>query len=282
MDRVYFRGSRGEIYDMDHLHGGPTAISSGGVHAYAWEPAVLSRRFGDRLRSMDKKAVTYELAFSVRGDRQSRREKINEMIAVFDRDAATETPSRIFFNDSYIEGYVTKLSIKNGVRPYWYECAIDFYCPYPFWITEQTRSFLPDDGSHPDGAFLDYPHPYPYDFTSPVTGVQHWHIQHYRDSNFRLIIYGTAVNPSIQIDTYRYAIEDKLASGEYIVIDSREKTVIKYRVDGVEENIFWKQNVYESVFKPIPSGDIMITWDGSFGFDITLFSERSVPPYATD
>lgn len=282
MDRAYYRGSRGEIYDMDCFSGKTQTISSGGLHIYDWDPVTVERRYGERVRRIDKKAKTYALTFTVRGSVNERKGRINRMIETFDRDVAMQREGRIYYNGSYISGFVTGLSVKNGARPYWSDCEIDFYCPYPFWITEETRSFLPDDKEQNKYGFLDYPHPFPYDYASPANGVQHWFIDHYRESNFKMVIYGGAVNPAIMIGACRYALVDSLNSNDYVVIDSRSQTVTKHLSNGTTQNIFWKQSPEMSIFTPIQSGDVLITWDGSFGFDLTIYTERSVPAYAAD
>lgn len=275
MEQVFYKCGRGEIYDMQ---GARLTVSSGGVHSYSWEPVAISRRFGENLREFDKKAVTYSLTFTIRGSREERKDMINRMISTFDRDVSLLLPGRIYYNAAYIEGYVTKLEVKNNKLSFFSDCEVDVYCPYPFWTIEETRSFMIADTGE-ETNFLDYPHPYPYDYAPPQR-LQHWYIDHYRSSHFKMVIYGTAVNPKIMIGGQPYQIIDTLQSNDHIVIDSRAQTVTKYVNGGDIENAFYKQAPGRSIFEMIPSGDLTISWDGSFGFDITIFAERSVPAYA--
>ena len=70
---------------------------------------------------------------------------------------------------------------------------------------------------------------------------------------------------------------DTLESGEYIVIDSAANTVIKYRTNGTTKDLFNDRGKLQSVFTPIPGGRITINWSGMFGFDITIYAERTEP-----
>lgn len=76
-----------------------------------------------------------------------------------------------------------------------------------------------------------------------------------------------------------YQVYDTLETHEYIVIDSRKKTIIKRLANGTEQNIFYKKATGNSIFTEIPPGDILINWSGEFGFDIVVYKERSVPEW---
>ena len=97
-----------------------------------------------------------------------------------------------------------------------------------------------------------------------------------------MIIYGPCTNPRITISNHVYQIFDTLSANEYIEIDSRNSTVKKYLANGTVQNIFYKKGNSNSVFELIPAGDILVSWNGEFGFDITVYKERSVPEYGSD
>ena len=37
--------------------------------------------------------------------------------------------------------------------------------------------------------------------------------------------------------------------------------------NGTEQNIFYKKATGNSVFEEIPAGDVLVSWNGEFGFD---------------
>ena len=46
---------------------------------------------------------------------------------------------------------------------------------------------------------------------------------------------------------------------------------------GKEINLFDYRDKTQSVFERIPGGNLRLNWTGTFGFDLTLFEERSEP-----
>lgn len=74
-------------------------------------------------------------------------------------------------------------------------------------------------------------------------------------------------------------VNDTLEANEHITIDSRKKTIIKRLANGTEQNIFYKKATGNSIFTEIPPGDVLVSWNGEFGFDILAFKERSVPEW---
>lgn len=53
-----------------------------------------------------------------------------------------------------------------------------------------------------------------------------------------MTIYGPCANPRIIIAGQVYQVYDTLEAHEYIVVDSRKKTIIKRLANGTEQNIF--------------------------------------------
>ena len=97
-------------------------------------------------------------------------------------------------------------------------------------------------------------------------------------SEFRLVIYGEAVNPRIVINGYPYVLYTTIPSGAYVIVDSREKTITMYQ-NGQRTNIFDFRNKSDSIFEKIPAGNLHIVWDSAFGADLTIFREQSEPEF---
>ena len=92
-----------------------------------------------------------------------------------------------------------------------------------------------------------------------------------------MTIFGPVVNPMVTINGYSYVFYMTIAEGEYLVIDSRAKTVTLYGAGGVQTNAFDNRNKAESVFEQIPGGNLQVVWDATFGFNLTIYHERSEP-----
>ena len=64
-------------------------------------------------------------------------------------------------------------------------------------------------------------------------------------------------------------------------IDSRNNKVIKYAANGTQQDLYDMRAKQESVFDPIDPGNVRVVWSGGFGFDLTLYCERSEPRWKT-
>ena len=74
-------------------------------------------------------------------------------------------------------------------------------------------------------------------------------------------------------------IKAEVSSGEYLVIDSSEKTIMLVKGSGEKVNCFNKRSRDSYVFEKIPVGANTVSWEGEFGFDVTLLEERSEPKW---
>ena len=75
---------------------------------------------------------------------------------------------------------------------------------------------------------------------------------------------------------------DSLEVNEYMVINSRNNTVIKYRSNGTTLNIYDLRAKEQSIFKKIPPGKVSLNWWGAFGFTLTLYLQKGVSRRGTD
>lgn len=278
MIEIKYVCSNGEEYN---LIGDKMRATSGYFHAYEWKPNTTEREMGVTVNAFEKEPVTYDITLTVRGKEKERKQILNKLTNAFEYDVVNLTPGRIYYGEYYIDGYVKKssneVSSENNSRT---DCKIEIYCPYPFWSMEQQESFYPDSANKGKPyTFLDYPIMYNYDYSRKSAGTQNWIIDHFRDNNFEMVIYGPCADPRILINGYPYQIYETLEAGEYILIASREKTITKHLRNGTVQNIFAKRAKDKSVFALIPSGVLTLNWSGEFGFDIKAYKERSVPEW---
>lgn len=152
----------------------------------------------------------------------------------------------------------------------------------PVWIREETKEFFSQsEVPAPENGFLDYEYDYEYDYTAQKIGISDWYIDHYQANEFTMTIFGPCTDPRILVNGYPYQVFDSLEAGEYIVIDSRDNSVVKHLVNGTTQNVYDLRAKDQSVFDPIPSGYLNISWSGAFGFEITLYIERGEPRWKT-
>ena len=150
----------------------------------------------------------------------------------------------------------------------------------PVWITEAKRSFQRIvSGSGESEEYLDYEHDYNYDYTMPYGGDVIWNVDHYAQCEFLMTVFRPCVDPRVVINGHPYQVYVTLNENEYLQIDSRPNanTVVKYAANGIQQDVYDMRAKQESVFEPIAAGNVRVVWPGDFGFDLTLFCERSEP-----
>lgn len=187
----------------------------------------------------------------------------------------------------YIGEYYLRCNLISSNKSFWKEVfsgvenSVKLLVPYPYWCREVTKSFLKGNpvSSRTEEEFLLYPFGYPYQYSMPQD-AGFLDNDHYAPCDFQLIIYGPCENPSIRVNGHLYEVMATLYSGDYMVVDSRDNTVFLQKSDGRKVNLFNWRNKDSDLFEKIPAGRSSVTWNtAAFGFDLTVFQERSEPKW---
>ena len=286
--------SSGNSYN---LKGDGLRSKSANYHTWNWIPNGTQLQFGKRLANFSRDAAVYETRLIMDKSIESRKTLVDNLHEDFERDVRFQTPGRIVWGDWYIECYITASSTFPDPNQWWTDNDITLWCPRPFWVKERTRSFEPIAGGGPSSpivgtgqagymtlgggaqTFLDYSFDFSYDFYRDLSGGETWARDFPFESDFRMVIYGEVANPRVVINNHVYQVNDTVGAGEYIIIDSRTNTLIKN--DGTQDiNIFDFRDKTSSVFQKLPGGSLNINWSGLFGFDLTVYEERSEPRWS--
>lgn len=255
------------------------SIKSCEAYESKWIYESVKLQYGLNITSFGKEPIVLPIVLKYQGTRQNVDTNLENFFRACEADIINMTPGQLWIGDQYLNGYFIQRSTVNVSEYYGREQTLSFLSPYGFWLHQEKRSFFSQAEDSSASAGLDYDYDYNYDYaTEAGSGVQ-WYIDHFASSDFEMVIYGPAVNPLININTHAYQIFDTLEPGEYAVINSENNTVVKHRTNGTQKNIFDLRSKEESIFEPIPGGENIFNWNGSFGFDITLFLERSEPKW---
>lgn len=245
-------------------------------HRWNWGAEGTTLQYGMRVAHFTRAAAVYETTLLFYGSKLAIKDTLNALHEDFERDVRLMTPGRIIWGSYYIDCYVNDSSTEpteNNVNP---KNTVKLFCPHPFWIREIKHSFAVQ--SAPVGqSFLDYDYDYEYDYYLGSRGTDLWRTGSPFASDFRMVIFGAVTNPRVIINGYPYQVFATINSGEYLSIDSRKNTVTKVQSNGTRVNMFDSRNKEQSVFEPIPGGNLLVSWSGAFGFDLTLYQERSEP-----
>lgn len=281
MKQLKYINSRGEEIDFRQFK---TQVFKAGFHTYAWGYEGTAQQFGETIDRFTKTALEYEIIVAVRGSQQEKEKALNRITEVTEYDLISSTQGTLYWGDYYLRCNIISADTQPSENFFGAERTMGILAPRPFWVKELTREFFPDSNpladSDPDGD-LDYPYDYLYDYAPAAGGSAVWQTGHYAPSNFEITVYGPCVSPRILIADHVYEVYETLETGEYMVIsNTNNKNLIKkYRNNGTIGNLYDMRNKKESIFEPIPGGNVTVNWSGGFGFTIKLFQERSEPAW---
>ena len=200
----------------------------------------------------------------------------NRLYELTEPDVEALQYGKIYIGDYYTTGYITS-SVKSEYLIHEKMCRLDLILTSddPAWYKETKYVFRKGTGGTL-GVGADYPYGYAYGYARNMHGKS-ISCNSIGVNEFKLLIYGTAVNPKVVIAGHTYSIEGTIGNGETLTIDSRDKTIKLTTAAGDTVNWFDKRNRESYIFSPIPSGTSAINWNSEFGFDLTTIEKRSEP-----
>ncbi|MBW3088833.1 hypothetical protein KIH77_08875 [Bifidobacterium sp. 82T24] len=151
-----------------------------------------------------------------------------------------------------------------------------------FWHKPVRQSFSRSTARYNGGK--GYRYDYRYDYL-PSRNRSILHNDSALPSRAKIIVYGAASTPNISIGGNKVIADVTVPSGGYLVIDgtAMPRTAELVAANGDRTNVYGKlhrdQSAGEYAFEPIPTGDVQIGWDESFGFDIEWWLEQTGLPW---
>ena len=282
--QIYYKNHNGRVLDLMKW---PYMISESDILGYEWSYTATEytgNKSGSAISDVRKKTAkgTVKIAVAARTKREYS-EALEAFLSVVESDLLAGVPGKLYVDEYYYLCYVYGSTKKEweSVAPFLIN-TLKIVSPYPLWCREISKSFLKIGSGaviRSEDIYLQYPVAYPYRYTMPQNAgfISN---DHYTDCDFKMIIYGPCTDPAIRINGHLYEVKATLYAGEYILIDSRENTVVRYLIDGRTQNLFNQRNKESNLFQKIPAGRCAILWNAAaFGFDLTLFQERSEPEW---
>lgn len=234
-----------------------------------------------RIQKVYRTSAEVKIQISIFADSEDEfAELYNKISEILDKDAANGRCGKLYLGDQYLEC----MEIEKESQEYdeffnTVDMNICFFTPRPFWIQEQTIQLLPQ-ASKQSLSGLDFPTDFPFDFAPEQSGIITKRIDHHATSHFLMRVYGPCTDPRVVINGYPYQIFATLEASDYLEIDSRQHSVIKYLANGTTADLYNSRSFEHSVFEKIPSGQLTINWPATFGVDLILFLERSEPKWS--
>lgn len=244
---------------------------------YAWSYDTINNRISRFYKDITEKSIPLVVC-GLTEDKAIT--AMNNLHDFTEADIAAKVPGKIYVGDWYTCGYVLG-SEKTDYLITKRLCRLNlrYITDDPSWYKEKLHVFAPEMESIIGiGHGKDYPFEYPYDYTVSQTGTSLF-CDSAGENEFRLRIYGTAIDPTITIGGHNYKISGNIAAGENLLVDSINKTITLTKANGTKENWFDHRSREDYVFQPIPPGQNTVIWNGSFGFDLTVIEKRSEPKW---
>lgn len=251
-------------------------VDTNDLHDYSWTVTKKNKR----IASLDHDVSNHKLPIVIVC--QTEEEGIaarNRLFEVVEKDVLAFQYGRIIIGDYYFKCFVTKSAKKDYMRDKRYmTLTLTLTSDNPYWIRETSQLFMAGSSAAQSASGLGYPHDYPHDYSNDMETLTVTNTN-FVASNFRLVINGACTNPVVYIAGHAYQVNCDIGEGEYITIDSSNKTVMLTAQDGTKTNMFNNRNKLSYIFEKIPAGKSPVSWSGEFNFEIILLEERSEPKW---
>lgn len=276
LEQLKYKNHLNEVFEFgkDGIY-----VNTGDLRDYEWSVSTKGRRISSFDYSVGKKKLPVVIVCDTEAQGIEARNKLFEVV---EKDVLARKHGQIIVGDYYLKGFVTASKKSNYLlQKRLMEAELTISTDFPYWVKETTTPYSMVGAAATigeSGEFLDYPIPFPHDYycdlnTKPLVN------SNFVASNFRLIIYGTCVNPTISIADHIYQVNCTVEANEYLTIDSATKKIFITGNDGTVRNVFNLRNRASYVFEKIPTGSNVVSWNGNFAFDIVLLEERSEPKW---
>lgn len=249
-------------------------VSSNELHDYNWSTIQKNNRISGLQRGIVNRSLPVVIFCKSVEDGLAAR---NRLMEVAEKDVLANKPGRIIIGDYYYKCYITGSKKSEYLKTRrMMQTALTVTTDKPYWIKETVHMFR--KAVQGGGSTYDYPFDYSFDLLSSLQRESMANTD-FIASNFRMVIYGPCSKPVVYISGHGYGVNCEAAEGEYITIDSVDKTVTRTAVDGTVTNLFNQRNRDSYIFQKIAAGTNTVTWDGDYGVDIILLEERSEPKW---
>lgn len=250
-------------------------VNTSNLHDYEWSTTTK----GDRISALTRKVSTRSLPVVIICNTAAKGIAArNRLLEVTEKDVLAMEPGKIIIGGYYFKCFVTKSS-KGAylINKRYMTLTLTLTSDHPYWVKESTFSFRAGGNTKSStSTYLDFSYDYPFDYASSMTADK-VNNSGFVGSNFRLTIYGPCTDPAVYINSHKYQVNCTVAANEYLVIDSVTKKIYLAQNDGTIVNKFALRNKESYIFEKIPAGSNAVSWEGAFGFDITIIEERSEP-----
>lgn len=271
LDRIRHINSANEVLDFNALG---IYTNYNDLRDYEWTASAENNYITGLTRGVVKKSIPFIFCCSEEDACKIK----NLFYEHFEKDILNREPGYFEINGYRYYCYLTKSKKKEYlVSRRLLKLEVEVTSDYPYWIMENKWSYSSETTAAGADSKI-YPYQYYYVY-GKAPGSESITNDSLKASHFRFIIYGPVSNPEVSVAGHLYNVNCDVGNGEYLVIDSRSREIYIVTISGQKINVFDKRNFNSYIFEAIPVGYNLISWSGGFGFDLTVFDERSEPKW---
>ncbi len=209
----------------------------------------------------------------------------NNFYAVIEKDVIAKSRGKIYIGDYYMECYIYESKKAEYLIDKTYVViTVNVVSDTGTWIKETTKDFIySESGVTPGASTKDYEYLYEYDYALAASTEYGGKIT---NPHFAAVDWIITVGPGnaaddieITIGTDVHTFTYEVPTGGYVVINSKNKTMIAVAANGTQTNIFNTRDKTNNIFEKIASGLNTVSWNGAYNFNITLLIERGEPEW---
>ncbi len=273
LERLKYKNHVNEVFEFgkDGIF-----VDTNDLRDYEWSVSTKGRRISAFDYAIANKSLPITIICPTVEESTAAKNRLYEVV---EKDVLAQQHGQVILGDYYMKCFITKskkdeyLTNKRHLK-----LTLTLTTDFPFWTKETKFSYGAVEDVGAVQPFLDYPMDFQYDYFSDMTTKAAKNTG-FVPSNFKLVIYGACVNPSVSIADHVYQVNCIVGEGEYLTIDSSAKKIYLTARDGTTSNRFNNRNRSSYVFEKIPPGQNFVSWNGEFGFDVILLEERSEPKW---
>lgn len=272
-EKLIYKNHLNETFD---LTANGLFVEHSDLYDYNWKVTQKNKKLAGLSREPASRSLPVVILCHTEAEGTAAR---NRLFEVAEKDVLAQKPGRLMAGEYYLKCYITGSKKENYlITRRHMRTELTVFSDQPFWVKESTFRFLPAARTRAADNHLDMPHDWPVDYTSDARLTELLQ-DGFADCGFRMVFYGPCTAPAVYVGGHKYQVHTTVQAGEYLTVDSNGKTVVLTTNTGEQASCFADRDREAYLFRPISPGVNKITWDGSFGFDITLLEERSEPKW---
>lgn len=234
---------------------------------------------GGKINSFTKTTTSKDITIQIfAASKEEYKRLLNNFTRITEIDIENETAGRLEINDYYLPCYITAWDYEEFEEEFYtVDKKVKITAEKWIWYKAIKYEFIHED--IPDTSGRGYPYEYDYDYSMGSGFINSLYNEHFAACDFIMKISGYALEPAVTIGDHVYRVKETIQANEILTIDSRKKTVILTKNNGVQVNLFSKRDRSSYIFEKIPSGESRVYWNSGFNFELTLYEERSEPKW---